>query len=116
MATGELVELLSSSLVQRHLLPRLCLDDLVSLENVSTAFRHHVRSAPEEAWAAAITRSVPPSHHLARVQTGLQQASRKYLATQSAIRTRDFAFELVTLLAKLLENLVVWRRLQRLRR
>ena len=82
--------LLSSGLLHGHLLTRLCLSDLVHIESLSTAFRLLVSSAPEEAWHAAIARSVPHSHHLARIKTGCQQAARQYIRTQRAIQAQDF--------------------------
>ena len=82
--------LLSCGLLQRHLLPRLCLSDLLCIECVSTAFQHLICSAPDAVWTAVIARTVPPSHHLAKLpETGRQQAARQYATLQRAIQTED---------------------------
>ena len=82
--------LLSSGLVHKYLLPQLRISDLLNLENISTSFRQLVGSAAEEVWTAAIARSLPHSHHLARVQTGCEQAARQYVRHQMAIATQSF--------------------------
>ena len=89
MAECSLDSLLSSSLLQRHLLPRLCLSDLLAVEHVSLAFRQLVTSAPDPVYGAALARTLPPSHRLARVQTGCRQAAYDYAHLLRAFRTQD---------------------------
>ena len=84
--------LLSSGLLQRHLLPRLDLSDLLSFESIGAPFKHLVASASEKVWHAVSARTVPPNHHLLDVQTGFQQAARQYASTERAVKTGNFTF------------------------
>ena len=83
--------LISSGVLQQHLLPRLHLGDLHSIECVSTAFGQLLAQAPENVWEAAIARTVPPSHPLARVQLDYQQAVYQCAALQRAIDAQDIS-------------------------
>ena len=85
--------LLSSGVLQKHLLPRLCLSDLLRVGSLNKAFQQLICCAPDAVWSAVIALTVPPSHPLAqaRLQNGCQQAARRYAALQRAIKTRDIS-------------------------
>ena len=81
--------ILSSGFLQRHLLPRLSIFDLLRLQCVSTALQDVVCSASDSSWRAATARTTSRHHYLTRVQTGCQLAAREYANLQRAIRTQE---------------------------
>ena len=92
MQTGSsAADLLSSSLLQQHLLHRLSLPDLFSLEDCSTAFRQLLDSAPDALWQQALARFLPPSHPAAQVETGCRQLAHQYAAVQRAIKSKNLS-------------------------
>ena len=76
-----------SGLLQRYLLPQLCLGDLLRFQCISTAFRQLVT---RNVWRAAFVRAVPTSHPLARVQRGFRRAAIGFISTQRAIQKQNF--------------------------
>ena len=87
-SSGNLAALLSSGLVQRHLLPRLDVHDLLSVEGVSTGFKHLLNVVDEGVWSAAI-RTQSPCHPLALVKKDVRQAVRQYAELREAIKYED---------------------------
>ena len=85
--------LISSGLSQRHLLPRLCLHDLLSIEGISSTISRLLLS--EDFWHSAILRSLPPGHSLTRgqVASGSRRAAHQHADTQKAIRDQDLTIK-----------------------
>ena len=84
-----LAALLSCGLLQRHLITRLLVPDLLSAEAATAGFRHLITTLPDGVWREAIARTVVPGHPLAGAQSGCRQAVRQYTDLQKAVHTQD---------------------------
>lgn len=81
-------DVLNSGLVQRRLLPRLGIAELLSLKYVSQPFLQLMAAVPDVVWKAAARRSLPPTHYLAQAQD-IHQALSQWCAAQQAIRAQE---------------------------
>ena len=82
---SQVASLISSSVAQRHLIPRLELCDLQSLEHSNTAFGQLCDTLADSEWRAAISRLVPACPYLTRITRG--EGTR----IQALLRSQDQA-------------------------
>ena len=75
---------ISTGLLERHLLPHISLPDLQSLRQLNTAFKQLVASAPDSAWRAAADHT--PAHACSSDRLPRGEQIRRSAAARAAIR------------------------------
>ena len=90
LARSILLDVISSGLLPRKLLPRLGVAELLCLKQVNAALRQLMAAVSDEAWKAAARDSVPPSHYLAKADD-IHTAISQYCAIRQAIYAQEIA-------------------------
>ena len=90
LARSILLDVISSGLLPRKLLPRLGVAELLCLKQVNAALRQLMAAVSDEAWKAAARDSVPLSHYLAKAGD-IHTAISQYCATRQAIYAQEIA-------------------------
>ena len=66
----QVAEVVGSGLLQKHLLFKLQVAQMLNLERTTTSLQQIVSSAPEAVWRASLLNTVPFGHVLTRPTTG----------------------------------------------